>query len=167
MPYLKYRFFKIKRQVFGFYTQSATKDSIKLIERVESNEVRTRGQPHKASIATDRLRAGMIEPSSWDFSPILPLHIQKKDRSILLLRSLMFWILRAYALRMTFALNLFDRSVIFLKRFNGAVAVPCGGDALHGVVGTGEGRNVRDLVLDGGLADSALEPSAPKCGARK
>ena len=30
-----------------------------------------RGQLHKASIATDRLRAGMIEPGSWDFSPTL------------------------------------------------------------------------------------------------
>ncbi len=28
------------------------------------------------------------------------------------------------------------------------MSVPCGGDALHGVVGTSEGRDVRDLVLD-------------------
>ena len=48
------------------------------LERVVSNGVRTRGQPHKASIATDRLRAGMIEPSSWDFSPTLPPFIHKK-----------------------------------------------------------------------------------------
>ena len=31
-----------------------------------------RGQLCKASVATDRLRAGMIEPNSWDFSPTLP-----------------------------------------------------------------------------------------------
>ena len=31
-----------------------------------------RGQLHKASVATDRLRANMIEPSSWDFSPTPP-----------------------------------------------------------------------------------------------
>ena len=36
------------------------------------------------------------------------------------------------------------------------MAVPCGGDALDGVVGTGEGRDVRNLVLDGGLADGAF-----------
>ena len=47
------------------------------------------------------------------------------------------------------------------------MSVPCGGDALDGVVGTGEGRDVWDLVLDGGLADSALDSSSPKCGARK
>ena len=57
-------------------------------------------------------------------------------------------------------LDLFNRSVIFLKALHGAVAVAGSGDALHGVVGTGEGRDVRDLVLDGGLADGALEPSA-------
>ena len=47
------------------------------------------------------------------------------------------------------------------------MSVPCGGDALHGVVGTGKRRDVRHLVLDGGLADGALEPTAPKCGAQK
>ena len=31
-----------------------------------------------------------------------------------------------------------------------------GGDALNGVVGTGEGRDVRNLVLDGSLADGAF-----------
>ena len=36
------------------------------------------------------------------------------------------------------------------------MAVPCGGDALDGVVGTGEGRDVGNLVLDGSLADSAF-----------
>ena len=36
------------------------------------------------------------------------------------------------------------------------MSVPCSGDALHGVVGTGEGRDVRNLVLDGGLADGAF-----------
>ena len=36
------------------------------------------------------------------------------------------------------------------------MAVAGGGDALDGVVGTGEGRDVRDLVLDGGLTDSAF-----------
>lgn len=51
-----------------------------------------RGQLHKASIATDRLRAGMIEPSGRDFSEgeTSP-SIYKKDRSILLLRSLMLF----------------------------------------------------------------------------
>ena len=34
--------------------------------------------------------------------------------------------------------------------------IPCGGDALHGVVCTGERCDVRNLVLDGGLADSAF-----------
>ena len=36
------------------------------------------------------------------------------------------------------------------------MAVAGGGDALHGVVGTGERRDVRNLVLDGGLADGAF-----------
>ena len=31
------------------------------------------GQLLKASVATGRLRTGMIEPNSWDFSPTLPL----------------------------------------------------------------------------------------------
>ena len=30
------------------------------------------GQLPKASVATDRLRAGMTEPSSWNFSPHIP-----------------------------------------------------------------------------------------------
>ncbi len=36
------------------------------------------------------------------------------------------------------------------------MSVPCSGDALDGVVGTSEGRDVRNLVLDGGLTDSAF-----------
>ena len=36
------------------------------------------------------------------------------------------------------------------------MAVAGGGDALHGVVGTGKRRDVRDLVLDGGLTDGAF-----------
>ena len=36
------------------------------------------------------------------------------------------------------------------------MAVAGGGDALDGVVGTGERRDVRNLVLDGGLADGAF-----------
>ena len=36
------------------------------------------------------------------------------------------------------------------------MSVPCGGNSLDGVVGTGEGRDVRNLVLDGGLANSAF-----------
>ena len=36
------------------------------------------------------------------------------------------------------------------------MAVAGGGDALDGVVGTGKRRDVRDLVLDGGLADGAF-----------
>ena len=47
------------------------------------------------------------------------------------------------------------------------MSVPCSGDAFNSVVGTGEGRDVRNLVLDGGLADGALDSSSPKCGARK
>ena len=47
------------------------------------------------------------------------------------------------------------------------MAVAGSSDALDGVVGTGEGRDVRHLVLDGGLANSALDSSSLKCGARK
>ena len=36
------------------------------------------------------------------------------------------------------------------------MSIPCSGDALHGVVGTGEGRDVRNLVFNGGLTDSAF-----------
>ena len=36
------------------------------------------------------------------------------------------------------------------------MSVTSSGDALDGVVGTGEGRDVGDLVLDGGLADGAF-----------
>ena len=36
-------------------------------------KLKSGGQLHKANIATDRLRAGMIEPNSWDFSTSLPL----------------------------------------------------------------------------------------------
>ena len=36
------------------------------------------------------------------------------------------------------------------------MSVPCSGDALDGVVGTGERCDVRNLVLDGGLADGAF-----------
>ena len=36
------------------------------------------------------------------------------------------------------------------------MAIASGGDALDGVVGTGEGRDVRNLVLDGGLTDGAF-----------
>ena len=36
------------------------------------------------------------------------------------------------------------------------MAVPCGGDALHGVVCTGKRGDVGHLVLDGGLADGAF-----------
>ena len=38
-------------------------------------------------------------------------------------------------------LHFFNRSVVFLKALHSAVAVAGGGDALHGVVGTGEGRD--------------------------
>ena len=55
-----------------------------------------------------------------------------------------------------FLLHFFDRSVVLLERLHGAVAVTSGGDALDGVVGTGEGRDVGNLVLDGGLADGAF-----------
>ena len=46
--------------------------------------------------------------------------------------------------------------MIFLQRLHGTKSVPCGGDALDSVVGTGEGRDVRNLVLDSGLADGAF-----------
>ena len=36
------------------------------------------------------------------------------------------------------------------------MSVPCSGNALHGVVGTGKRRDVRNLVLDGSLTDSAF-----------
>ena len=36
------------------------------------------------------------------------------------------------------------------------MSVPCCRDALDGVVGTGEGRDVRNLVLNSGLADGAF-----------
>ena len=65
------------------------------------------------------------------------------------------------------ALNLFDRSMVLLQALHSAMALASRCDALNGVVGTGEGRDVGNLVLDGGLADGALEPSAPKCWARK
>ena len=58
---------------------------------------------------------------------------------------------------MTFyRLDFFDRSVVFLEALHSTVAVAGGSDALDGVVGTGERRDVRNLVLDGGLADSAF-----------
>ena len=53
-------------------------------------------------------------------------------------------------------LHFFNRSVVFLQALHSTMSVPCSGDALNGVVGTGEGRDVRNLVLDGGLADSAF-----------
>ena len=68
----------------------------------------------------------------------------------------MFWILRAYALRMTFALDLFNACVVFLQALHRTVAVAGGGNSLHGVVRTGERCDVRHLVLDGGLADCAF-----------
>ena len=46
--------------------------------------------------------------------------------------------------------------MVFLQALHSAMSVPCSGNALHGVVGTGEGRDVRHLVLDGGLADGAF-----------
>ena len=65
------------------------------------------------------------------------------------------------------SLHLFDACVVFLKALHSTMAVAGSGDALHGVVSTGERRDVRDLVLNGGLADCALDSSSPKCGARK
>ena len=49
---------------------------------------------------------------------------------------------------MTFALDFFNARVVFLQALHSAVAVTSGGDALDGVVGTGEGRDVRNLVVD-------------------
>ena len=45
-------------------------------------------------------------------------------------------------------LHFFDACVILLERLHSTVAVPCGGDALDGVVGTGERRDVGNLVVD-------------------
>ena len=53
-------------------------------------------------------------------------------------------------------LHFFNRSVVFLQALHRAVTVASGGDALHGVVRTGKGRDVRNLVLDGGLTDGAF-----------
>lgn len=55
------------------------------LEGVVSNEVRTRGQLHKASLAIDRgdsLRTDMIEPSSWDFSPMHSPSYTKRTASL-------------------------------------------------------------------------------------
>ena len=38
--------------------------------------------------------------------------------------------------------------MVLLQVLHSTVAITSGGDALHGVVGTGEGRDVRHLVLD-------------------
>ena len=57
---------------------------------------------------------------------------------------------------MTFALDLFNARVVLLQALHSAVAVAGGGDALDGVVRTGERCDVRHLVLDGGLADCAF-----------
>ena len=48
----------------------------------------------------------------------------------------------------SYKLHFFNRSVVLLKALHSAVAVAGGGDALHGVVGTGERRDVRNLVVD-------------------
>ncbi len=53
-------------------------------------------------------------------------------------------------------LNLLNRSMILLERFHFALAGLGGANALDGVVGAGEGRDVRNLVLDGGLADGGF-----------
>ena len=81
----------------------------------------------------------------------------------------MFWILRLCSLwrfgklsdLANFAqddslLDFLNRSVILLQRLHSTMSVPCGGDALDGVVRTGKRRDVRHLVLDGGLADGAF-----------
>ena len=47
-----------------------------------------------------------------------------------------------------FLLNFFNRSVVFLQRLHRTVAVTSCRDALNGVIGTGEGRDVRNLVVD-------------------
>ena len=52
--------------------------------------------------------------------------------------------------------NFFNARVILLQALHRAMSVPCGGDALDGVVGTGEGRDVRNLVLDGSLTDGGF-----------
>ena len=46
--------------------------------------------------------------------------------------------------------------MVVLQALHSAVALASRCDSLHGVVGTGEGRDVRNLVLDGGLADGAF-----------
>ncbi len=55
-----------------------------------------------------------------------------------------------------YLLHFFDACVVLLEALHSTMSVPCSGDALDGVVGTGEGRDVGNLVLDGGLADSAF-----------
>ena len=47
-----------------------------------------------------------------------------------------------------FLLHFFDRSVVLLQALHGTMSVTSGGDALDGVVGSGEGRDVRNLVVD-------------------
>ena len=41
--------------------------------------------------------------------------------------------------------------MVLLQALHRAMAITSGGDALHGVVGTGKRGDVRHLVLDGGL----------------
>ena len=62
---------------------------------------------------------------------------------------------RAWA-RRSACLHFFNACVVFLQALHGTVAVAGGGDALDGVVRTGKRRDVRYLVLDGSLADSAF-----------
>ena len=53
-------------------------------------------------------------------------------------------------------LYFFNACMVLLQALHSTVAVTSGGDALDGVVRTGEGRDVRHLVLDGGLANGAF-----------
>ena len=53
-------------------------------------------------------------------------------------------------------LHFFNRSVVFLKALHRTMPVSCCRNTLDGVVCTGERRDVRNLVLDGGLTDGAF-----------
>ena len=54
------------------------------------------------------------------------------------------------------SLHFFNRSVVGLEALHFTVALLRCRDTFNGIVGAGEGRDVRNLVLDGGLTDSAF-----------
>ena len=68
---------------------------------------------------------------------------------------------------MTFTLHLFNRGVIFLKRLHFAMTLLGGGNTLHGIVGTCQSGDVRNLVLDGSLTDSGFILDGVALGPRR